>query len=180
MNCGGAGRIEIAFRSRASLVPGLEESAEAPCSCLGFFFVCVCVAPPLLLDVLRCKSRRESAIDRQFICSAALFYFYFLCVAFYFVDKGTKVYRVVLFILFLFLRMKKTKTKKQNQAPSLPITPSTSSTSSNIWHVSIYITNAAGNDTIWIGFHLRFFLSFFLSRPERKIIKSERIIIKEK
>jgi hypothetical protein len=45
--------------------------------------------------------------------------------------------------------------------------------------VSIYITNAAGNDTIWIGFHLRFFLSFFLSRPERKIIKSERIIIKE-
>jgi apolipoprotein N-acyltransferase len=113
VNCGGAGRIEIAFRSRASLVPGLEESAEAPCSCLGFFF-CVCVLRPRFCWMF-CDANQEES--RQSIVNSfallPLFYFYFLCVAFYFFDKGTKVYRVVLFILFLFLRMKNKKTKNK-------------------------------------------------------------------
>jgi hypothetical protein len=90
VNCGGAGRIEIAFRSRASLVPGLEKSAEAPCSCLGFFFFVCVLRPRFCWMFCDANQERELAIDRQFICSAALFIFIFCVWRFISSTKGQK------------------------------------------------------------------------------------------
>jgi amino acid permease len=90
VNCGGAGRIEIAFRSRASLVPGLEESAEAPCSCLGFFF-CVCVLRPRFCWMF-CDANQEESRQSIVNSFALLPFFIFIFYVWRFISstKGQK------------------------------------------------------------------------------------------